>query len=461
MKRPTNRLGIALYVSLIASVPFSAWSPLYAQLQNGNIIGTIVDPGGAFVPGVTVTAMNETSNTSRTVTSGSDGTYPFQLLPAGSYTITAEVPGFKKFTNSNVKLDVGQGLPVDIKLELGEVTAEVRVSGEAAVIETESSGISTVRGTNYFTRNPRDQWSTVNFGQPTVSMAGGYFGYNGSKQTDATITQDGVEFATYNNYVLPYSVDEVKVDHTDAPAQYQTPVNINLVMKRGTNDLHGRAEFSLFNNSLNAISNPRAHTRPPGIGSWKSGISASGPVYIPKLYDGRNRTFWMFTYTPQKNFKSINPVTQTQAPLPWRTGDFSQFYTGQLRNPFTNQPFPGNVIPATMINSTAKNLNSYLGTPTLGPTQVEGTIEYNNNIWTTKAYRVDHKIKDNLEFSTSFTQFSQSFVAEFSDRSIKAGRRGRWKMDLLRFCPGLTHTMSPHLVNEIRDDMKIRGRHRR
>ena len=170
MKRPSSKLGIALYVSLMASVPFSAWSPLYAQLQNGNIIGTIVDPDGAFVPGVTVTATNETSNTSRTVTSGSDGTYLFQLLRAGSYTITAEVPGFKKFTNSNVKLDVGQRLRVDIKLELGEVTAEVRVSGEAAVIETESSGIYTVRGTNYFTRNPRDQWSTVNFGQPTVSI---------------------------------------------------------------------------------------------------------------------------------------------------------------------------------------------------------------------------------------------------------------------------------------------------
>src|SRR5207245_1439371 len=157
----------------------------------------------------------------------------------------------------------------------------------------------------------------------TVTPSRDYNGYNRTKQQQGTTTYDGIEFDFFRNYVTAYAVQEVKVEHTVAPAAYQTPVSVMLVSKAGSNSLHGRINGSFSNPALNAISNPRVHIRPPGLTSWQGGFDLNGPVILPKVYDGRNRTFWSFGFTKGKNGNAPFPLTQIQPPLVWRRGDFS------------------------------------------------------------------------------------------------------------------------------------------
>lgn len=292
-----------------------------SQTQNGDIIGAVTDSGGSLVAGATITATNQLTRAVRSVKTASDGTYLFQLLPAGTYTISAELPGFKKYVDTGVTLQTNQSLRVDVKLELGDVTTRVEVSGEAAVIQTEQSNVTTNRDYTWITRSPQGPLNTVSFGPTnTVSSSGGYNGYNGTRQEQGTTTLDGIEFDYFRNYVVAYAVEEVKVEHTLAPAAYQTPVNVMLVSKTGTNSLHGRLNGTFSNPAINAISDPRTHTRPPGLTTWQGGFDVNGPVWVPKIYDGRNRTFWSFGFTKVKNGNAPFPVVQIQPPLVWRRG---------------------------------------------------------------------------------------------------------------------------------------------
>ncbi|MFN0171939.1 MAG: carboxypeptidase regulatory-like domain-containing protein [Bryobacteraceae bacterium] len=448
----TSRAFVALFVATMALAPPPAWT----QTQNGNVIGAITDPAGALISGAAVRATNQLTKAVRTVTSASDGTYLFQLLPAGTYTISAEMPGFKKFVNTDVVLLTNQELRVDVKLQLGEVATEVRVASEVAAIQTEASNISTDRDFTWITRAPQGPLNTVSFGPTnTVSSSGGYNGYNGTRQQQGTTTYDGVEFDFFRSYVTAYAVEEVKVEHTVAPAAYQTPVSVKLVSKGGTNTLHGRVNGSFANPALNALSNPRVHTRPAGLTNWQGGFNVNGPVYVPKLYDGRNRTFWSFGFTRQKNGNAPFPVTQIQPPQVWRRGDFSNpsLFSGTLRDPVTNAPFPGNIIPADRINPLARRLMSYYGTPINDTsTEVPIIMRWDDSSSESLYWRADQKLTDKHQLSVSYTTFKQAFTGQgFDDRNVY-----RWsgpfalKSTSPVYTLGLTSTLNPSMVNEAR-----------
>ncbi len=451
----SNRFTSRAFAGLVLVV-MTAVTPVRAQTQNGNVIGAITDPAGALISGATVSATNQLTKAVRTVVSASDGTYLFQLLPAGTYTITAEMTGFKKFVNTDVVLLTNQDLRVDVRLQLGEVATEVRVASEVAAIQTEASNISTDRDYTWITRAPQGPQNTVSFGPTnTVTSSGGYNGYNGTRQQQGTTTYDGVEFDFFRNYVTAYSVQEVKVEHTVAPAAYQTPVSVMLVSKGGTNSVHGRINGSFSNPALNAISDPRVHTRPPGLTTWQGGFNANGPVYIPKIYDGRNRTFWSFGFTRQKNGNAPFPLTQTQPPLVWRRGDFSNptLFSGALRDPVTNAPFPGNIIPTNRFNPLAVKLMSFYGTPINDTsTSVPLIMSWDNSKSDQLYWRGDQKINDKMQLSLSYTTFNQSFTGQgFHDR-IVYGWPGAFALNSTSpvYTIGLTSTLSPSMVNETR-----------
>ena len=124
-------VGRVLSTSLLFAISLSLAGLVYAQTKNGNIIGQIADPAGALVPGITVTAVNETTQAQRKAVTASDDTYLFSLISAGEYTLTVEHAGFKKYVNRDVSLSVNQCLRVDVKLEIGEITSTVDVTGES------------------------------------------------------------------------------------------------------------------------------------------------------------------------------------------------------------------------------------------------------------------------------------------------------------------------------------------
>ncbi len=435
--------------SLLAALSMSG--SLYGQILNGNIIGNVTDPDGAVVVGATVVLRSELTAVERTLTTESDGNYLFSTIPPAGYTVEVEMAGFNRFINTGVVVGAGRTVRVDVQLEVGDIATEISVTAEAAVIVTETADVSTVRAGKYWTRNPSAQNTGVTFGQPTVSQAGGYFGYHGTREGSAHMSMDGAELDAYRQYLSSYAVDEVKVTHTVAPANFQTPVNIQIVSKRGTNSYHGRIEGMMRNNVLNA-NNPRNHTRPVGTGTWEAGFVLNGPAWIPKIYDGRNSSYWMLTYITFKNNAGDRQVSQLHPDAAWRTGDLSSFGT-QLVDPLTGMDFPGNIIPADRIHPIAVKLNTYLRDPVPGTNRVPG-------IWTYLAaggrrinYRFDHKVTETFEVLTSYAEHSQQWdgAGGFNDRSVYDWAGPFHQSCCAKtFALGTTNTLSPTLVNEFR-----------
>ncbi|MSO22102.1 MAG: carboxypeptidase regulatory-like domain-containing protein [Acidobacteria bacterium] len=444
-----------LIVALLFAISLSLGGVVYAQTQNGNIIGQIADPAGALVPGVTVTAVNGTTQAERKAVTASDGTYLFSLIPTGEYSVTVEHAGFKKYVNRDVRVHFNENVRVDVKLEIGEITSTIDVTGEVAAIQTEASNITTDRDYKWISRAPGGPNNTVSFGPTnTVTAAGGYNSYNGTRQQQGTATYDGVEFDYFRNYIPAFAAEEVKVEHTVAPAAYQTQVNVGIVSKGGGNTPHGRVSFTLANPAFNAISDPRVHTRPRGLPTWQAGFNVNGPLYIPKLYDGRNKTFWSFGFTKAKNGNAPFPLTQTQPPPVWRRGDFSNpaLFGGTLRDPVTNAPFPGNIIPANRISPIATKLMSYLSPTGDTSTTVPIIMSWDASVSESIYWRADHKINDRLQANVSTTNFKQSFTGKgFHDR-IVLGWPGAFALKSTSplYAVGTTYTISPNIVNETR-----------
>jgi len=431
---------------------------LAGQTQNGNILGEVRDASGAVVPNVNVELTEQQTGAHRTVQSGPDGAYRFALVPLGVYTISAEHPGFKKFVDRDVSLATNQTLRHDIVLDVGQTTEAVTVQEQAAVITTDTAEITSTKGKDFIAYHPSLVFNPSHLlASASISSTEQQFSFYGSRQQATTTTVDGAQFDYWNNYVLGYSAQEVKSEALLAPAKYQTPVTVNLVTKQGGNMIHGMVEGTLYN-SYFAAQPPRNHvekcsTGRPCTGTWTSGVSASGPVYIPKLYDGRNKTFWMFTYTPQKNFRNQRPTTNIVPNAALRAGDFSALPTAaSVKDPLTGQPFPGNRVPASRINPVTQKLLALYPQPDSPGGNVASVISRTpDNKWYTMSGRLDQRITDRNNLMFSFTRYNQIFAYDFADRSVVGYMgiaRGIWNAGTYTF--GDTHTFSPSVVNEVR-----------
>ncbi len=267
-----------------------------SQTQNGNILGTVRDPSGAAVPGVKLTASQQETGTTRDTTSGPDGDYRFALLPFGDYTVTAEASGFKKFIKGNVHLATNQTLRVDVNLEVGEKTEEVTVTAEAAPITTDTGEISATQDPEFLKNHPGTHWNRAwMVASSTISATEGYGTFYGEPIDHTAATQDGIEYDQWNHLVYDYTVEEVKADVLNAPAKYQKSANINTVTRGGTNSFHGRAEIQI-DNEIFWASFPRVHADQctplrACVGRWRAGMVVGGPLIIPHVYNGKNKTF--------------------------------------------------------------------------------------------------------------------------------------------------------------------------
>jgi hypothetical protein len=440
----------------LAAAALTTLLPLASQTQNGNIVGTVRDSTGAVVPSASVSLQEERTGLTRNALAGEDGDYRFALVPLGSYTISVGRPGFKKYIDNSISLTTNQTLRVDVVLELGATSEQVEVKASAAAITTDSAEITSVQSQDFLNHYPDVTYNPGHFNaSATISSTETFFSFYGSRNEQATTTVDGAQFGFWNNYILNYSLQEVKAEALVSPAKYQTPVTINAVTKQGSNQLHGKLEGTIYNNYFKAQP-PRSHTPncSPGRvcnGFWTVGLSASGPVYIPHLYDGRNRTFWMFTATPQKNFRTATPSTNIVPNAALRSGDLSNL-SGTIVDPTTGQPFAGNRISPDRINPvTAKLLSLYPQPDVAGGTIASITSQTKNNWWRTWSSRLDQKISDKNWAMFSFTRYAQVFEYDFADRSVKGYMGvplGEWITGTYVF--GDTYTFTPNVVNEAR-----------
>jgi hypothetical protein len=365
---------------------------LPAQDYRGSILGRVTDTSGAIVPNVRVGAVNEATNVPSSTLSNAEGNFLVSLLDPGTYTVTVEAAGFKKLVRSGIEVRTGDKLTLDFQLEVGATSESVTVSGAAPLLETNSANLGQVISHRFLdqlyvaNRNPLGLASLM----PGVTGGGGTMASDG--QID-TISMNGGGGTTGNNEVVvdgasvivprQYgdittspsvdAVEEVRIQSTmfDAAYGHSTGGLISYATRGGTNQLHGSFEDFYRNKIFDAnkwFNNRSGLPRGSDSLTLWSGV-VGGPIYIPRLYDGRNRTFF-FTSV---EYTSTTSPTAYSAEVPTaleRQGDFSKTLSTQggpltIYNPYTTavngtnvtrQPFPGNQIPASMFNSTGATI---------------------------------------------------------------------------------------------------------
>jgi hypothetical protein len=336
---------------------------LFAQGERGTFNGTISDPTGAVVPGAAVKAVNVATGIETNAQATNAGVYRMPYLPPGTYRLSVTAAGFKSAVRENVILAVAQTLTVDFTLEVGQVTDSVTVSSEPPLLETGTAELG-----SYVSKKEFDTWPiTVGDGRRQIQQfiftslpgtVGGTFqgSINGGQFYSHEILIDGISIGRFdlqggsNNEFSPSaeSVSEFKLQTGTVSAQYtgaQTSV-ANFATKSGTNELHGSGYWYIQNDALRAngwANNASAIKRQP-FKQNNYGYSVGGPVLLPKIYDGRNRSFFYHNLerTKVKDFRS---TSFTQLPTTdFKRGDFSRLFSSA---------FTGNAASGTMLAADA------------------------------------------------------------------------------------------------------------
>ena len=396
-------LGLLVFAAVIA----------FGQGERGTFNGTVTDNSGAVVPDATVRVTNTGTNIETSATTTSAGVYRMPYLPPGPYRFTVTAPGFKTVLRENVNLSVAQTLTLDFSLEVGQVSEQITVTAETPLLETGTAEIGSYVSEKEFDTWPivvgdgRRQIQQFIFTSLPGSVGDTFQGsINGGQFYSHEILIDGMPLGRMdlqggsNNEFSPSaeSVSEFKLQTGTVSAQYsggQTAV-ANFVTKSGTNELHGSAYYYNQNDALraNGFNNNAAGTPRQPFKQHNYGFALGGPVMLPKIYNGRNKTFWFVNWerTEQKNFTStafgtlptndmkqgnfsrlLNPAftgdqrsgTQIGTDAAGRPIVFGAIYdpttARQVDGTWVRDPFPGNIIPQSRWSPVSRNIMSTYG----------------------------------------------------------------------------------------------------
>ncbi|MCA2964200.1 MAG: carboxypeptidase regulatory-like domain-containing protein [Acidobacteriaceae bacterium] len=363
---------------------------MWAQSGAGTIQGTIQDATSASIPGATVQALNTATGVSVDTATNDGGFFALKGLLAGSYRLTISAPGMKKL-ESALTLQNGQVLVFNRQLTVGEVSEKVTVNAETIQLATYDSGtVNTQLDAARIAQLPQNGRNVLGLAQNTVpGLEGGGTRANGLMGEAMEYSQDGAPMTNRNfgspsntaQAILPDpdSVQEVRFETMNSSAQFSTPATVILTTKSGTNQIHGSV-FETARNNYFGIAKARqdpSNLVAPKLIRNEFGGSVGGPINIPKVYDGRNRSFFFFAY---ERF-SLRRASQQLMYVPtvaMRNGDFSglinnQGILQQLYDPNTTQgaamqysrlPFSNNQIPLNRISPLAKTLLAATPLPT-------------------------------------------------------------------------------------------------
>ena len=410
-----KKMYVALFL-LIASI--TGWS----QVSTGSLGGQVTDPNGALVPAAKVTARNEATGQEYATTTSDAGLYVFPTLGTGVYTVTLEKPGFQKISLSNVEIRIAQRLDLDVKLEVGNVQQTVSVTAEAPLLETTTVERGQSLSTRFMEnlplfaggiRNPRAfinyMPGVTNNGEQSVSGSGG--------RAQEVLIDGGsalnVESSAVFNFPSAEMFSEFRMLQSNYSAEYgRVGGGIEIyVSKSGTNDIHG----AFFHNMRRDIWNANAWARnAAGLPRAKerfneTGGALGGPVWLPKIYDGRNKTFWFFTYTKDLRPATVTFPVMTVPTAAMKRGDFSEAGLPIIYDPLTRQPFPGNRIPENRFSRISQNILPLIPDPNVP--RLAGNYNFVNNsafdryIWNLK---FDHALTDNNRFSFFYSNEVQA-----------------------------------------------------
>jgi hypothetical protein len=362
---------------------------LVGQSDTGAISGTITDPNGAVIPGAAVRAVNDSTGREVVTRTTEAGLYAFPNLTVGPYTITAEQAGFRKLQRSGVELRLAQRITLDLQLEVGELQQSVDVTAEAPLLNPATSEVGSnfspkfMRDLPLFTGGIRNPEVFVTY-MPGVNNGSGDSSINGGSRRAKEVLIDGASLTIPESggvvFYFPAAEQfgEFKLLTNSFSAEYgRTGGGIEIFLTRsGTNDLHGTGYYNLRRDVLdsngwlrNLTTNQKAKVRINEVG-----VGAGGPVWIPKLYNGRNKTFWFFTWVSDQRPTTVSNAINNIPSSRMRTGDFSELplplfdpnTTAGSGSAATRQPFPGNIIPQNRFSSVSQKILPLVPEPTLG-----------------------------------------------------------------------------------------------
>ena len=446
--------------------------------NNTSLVGTVTDESGKAIVGAKVSAVNEGTGVSYPTTTNDEGYYSIEFILAGVYDISVEQAGFTKVVRKGITVENNKALRTDVTLRVGSTTETLVVEGGAPPISTDDATILETldnRSVSDLPLNGRDALklaattSNVILGpksDPAGIPPGEDFIGAGQREITNSLTLDGITIMNNLITVTPVTpnadaIEEVQVQNGNYTAQYGSymGVHVNLVTKSGTNQLHGSLYEFVRNDLFDAhpfFDSPGSSKQPIRINQF--GTEVAGPVYLPKLYDGRNKTFFTASY---EGLRRISSTTQldtvpTQA---MRQGNFAEICasgfnssglcndpSGQIYNPVSGQPYANNLIssglspqaqaileyyPLPNLPGIANNYNAPVGT----------SINYNQTL-----DRIDQTIGDKVRL---FFRYDWQNTTIFGGSTNPTG--GSYGPTRNRnFAFGYTHIITPSLVNDFR-----------
>ncbi len=464
-------VGLCLSVSLASGQTF------------GSITGEVRDPSGAIMPNAPVTATNVATNVARATSTNESGVYSFPDLIPATYQVKVSAPGFQT-TTSTVEIQVQQTARVDVTLTVGQSTQTVEVSAAAAALTTESATVGTViaeKNINDLPLNGRNFLQlvalapNVSYGFAAPSQASNRQGGDrvnqnisvaGMRGTWNNYTLDGVSDTdpNFNLYIQVPSIDalqEFKVQSGIYPAEFgREAAQINVSTKSGTNDFHGSGFEFLRNSDLDAKPYDFLGTSPAKAPFKQNqyGYYLGGPVWIPKLFNGRNKVFFSSNWEGYKS-RLQNTGNFTVIPDAWRGGDFSKLPT-VLYDPdtrvlngstYTATPFTGNIIPTPRLDATSLKLLAFLPHATINPgnsTNPNSNFQYAQNTQVNKnqvTERGDYNQNSNSQWFGRFGWTSETTVTPTLPQT-----GGALSTNSKQYMISNAWVLSPTKVNEFR-----------
>lgn len=481
--RQTGTVRLLLAATLMAACVFG-------QSGAGTIQGTVQDATAAAIPGATVKVVNQATGVTNETTSNSTGFYAVPGLFAGTYKLTFGASGMKT-QESTVTLQNAQVLVLNPQLSVGDIAEKVTVTGETIQLVTYDSGtVSTQLDSSRIDQLPQNGRNVLNLAAKTVpGLEGNGTRANGLMQEAMEYSQDGAPMTNRNfggesnsaqaTLPDPDSVQEAKFETLNSSAQFATPATVILTTKSGANAVHGTLFETVRNNYIGvakARQNPANFAAPP-LNRNEFGGSVGGPIVIPKLYDGRNRSFFFVAFERFSLRQKADQLVRVPT-VAMRTGDFSglvnsagvlqQLYdpnsTQGAANAYARTPFAGNQIPIARISPLAKTL--YAATPlphTADNPLVNSNItDVNTTQQTVPNYtvRFDHVFNENNRGYFRFTEIDQqqqalrnypsASPANIAGGGLPAGATGyqRIPIQTISGAMGFSKVITPTLFSE-------------
>jgi hypothetical protein len=459
LSRVSAGLGCLLLFTLL---------PLFGQSDLATVTGVVIDSGQAVMPAVSVTIRNTDTNEPRTILTNPEGAYTLTGLPPGPYELVVEKAGFRSYSQTGIILQVGQTMRADVKMEVGSVTETVKVTADVITLNTENGSIkgevivsAEIQDMPLNGRDFTELALLVPGVTPKADGGQGSFGaINGARPDNTGFRVDGFDDRNIRGAAAQLrpnidAMQEFKMETSGYSAEYGKMAGgiMQMVLRSGTNQFHGSVFEYLRNNHFDSKS--YFDTDKLGYHQNQFGGVVSGPMKIPKVYNGHDRTFFMISWESYRLRWGETNLGNVATALE-RVGNFTQTKDNSgkpiiVKNPFANNAaFPGNIIPASMFSAVGVKVLSYYPLPNRTQLGNNYLASANNiNDWDSTIGKVDHRFSEKDTMAIRYGKRWGRNNAPWAGSNL-----GIFQNDVLddRSLGGIdyTHMFRPSLISEFR-----------